>query len=185
MARVTPLGKDVLPAELHPVWDAFTRGEKDFSNQASVLAHSPEAFRHLYGLVLAMRESSDLSERLIEIAVVTTSKLNECPYCVAHHQDALERTGLPAESIAAILEPDVPGFSATELLVRDYARLLVERPWGIRDAVHEDLRRHFSDRQIVELTVRVGLCTLFNKFNQALDVAMEDGFGNDADKGPA
>lgn len=185
MARVTPLDKDVLPADLHPVWDAFTQGEKDFSNQAGVLAHSPEAFRHLYGLVLAMRESSDLTERLIEIAVVTTSRLNECPYCVAHHQAALERTGLPSESIAAILERDVPGFTATDLIVRDYARLLVERPWGIRDAIHEELRRHFSERQIVELTVRVGLCTLFNKFNQALDVAIEDGFGNTADKGPA
>ena len=181
MARVSSLNKNALPADLHSVWDAFTQGKKDFTNQASVLAHSPEAFRHLYGLVLAMRANSGLPERLIEIAVVTTSKLNECPYCVAHHAAALERTGLPPESIAAILEAEVPGFSETELLVRDYARLLVERPWGIRDSVYEDLRGHFSERQIIELTIRVGLCALFNKFNQSLDVAMEDGFGNEAE----
>lgn len=185
MARVSPLGKDKLPAPLHDLWDEFTQGERDFTNQAGALAHSPENFAHLYGLVVAMRANSSLSERLVEIAVVTTSKLNECPYCVAHHSVALERTGLPAASVAAILEPNVPGFSAMELLVRDYARLLVERPWGIGDGFHDELRRHFSERQIVELTIRVGLCALFNTFNQALDIPMEESFLEAPDAGKA
>lgn len=174
MARVVPLSKDSLPTDLHDLWDQFTQGEKDFTNQAGALALSPDAFRHLYGLVVAMRGNASLPERLVEIAVVTTSRLNDCPYCVAHHAPALQRTGLSAQAVAAILDSEVPGFSAVEILVRDYARLLVERPWGIRDSFHDELRRHFSERQIVELTVRVGLCTLFNKFNQALEIAMED-----------
>lgn len=176
MARVGAIGKEGLPVELHELWGQFSAGEKDFSNQAAVLAHSPGAFRHLYGLVNALRSEGSLSERLVEIAVVTTSRLNECPYCVAHHSVALERTGLPAESVSAILEPEVPGFSHEEHLVRDFARLIVERPWGILDDFHNDLQRHFTERQIVELTIRVGLCTLFNKFNQVMDIPVEDTF---------
>ena len=53
-------------------------------------------------------------------------------------------------------------------------RLVTERAWGIGDAVFETLERHFDERQIVELTVRIGLCSLFNKFNQALQVEIED-----------
>lgn len=174
MARVGAISKDKLPHDLHDLWDQFSEGDKDFSNQVAVLAHSPGGFRHLYGLVNALRSEGSISERLVEIAVVTTSRLNECPYCVAHHSIALERTGLPAESIAAILEPEVPGFTREEHLVRDFARMIVERPWGIRDDFHEELRCHFNDRQIVELTIRVGLCTLFNKFNQVLDVPVEE-----------
>ena len=37
-----------------------------------------------------------------------------------------------------------------------------------------DLKQHFSDQQIVELTVRIGVTILFNKLNQALQLDMED-----------
>jgi len=174
VTRVNPLGKEALPDDLHKLWDDFTGSDRNFTNQAEVLAHSPQAFRHLYGLVAALRSNSGLSDRLIEIAVVTTSKLNECPYCVAHHEHALHKTGLSAQSIKAILEPEVPGFSDVELAVRDYAKLVVERSWGIAQSFHDRLRQHFNEQQVVELTVRIGLCILFNKFNQALDIPVED-----------
>ena len=45
-----------------------------------------------------------------------------------------------------------------------------------------DLKKHFSDRQIVELTIRIGLCILFNKLNQALEIGMEDSMAADAVK---
>lgn len=182
MSRITPTDREALPAELKDLWDQFTAKERDFTNQARVLAHSPEAFKHLYGLVSDLRSNSGLSERLIEIAVVTTSKLNECPYCVAHHGTALQNTGLPTASVDSILEPEVPGFNETEHIVRDYAQLLVKRPWGIRDSIFEDLKRHFDERQIVELTVRVGLCALFNTFNQALEIPVEETYQAAASK---
>jgi alkylhydroperoxidase family enzyme len=35
------------------------------------------------------------------------------------------------------------------------------------------LRQHFSEAQIVELTLRVTLCGFFNKFNDALQIEEE------------
>lgn len=174
MARVSELDRTQLPDDLQPLWTAFTTGNRDFTNQARVLAHSPEAFRHLYGLIEAWRSSGSLPPRLIEIAVVTASKVNACPYCVGHHGAVLASHGLPPETIERILEPDVPGLTRQERLVRDYARLLCERAWGIGDRIFVELAQHFSDRQIVELTIRVGLCTLFNRFNQALQIDAEE-----------
>jgi alkylhydroperoxidase family enzyme len=37
------------------------------------------------------------------------------------------------------------------------------------------LRAHFSEEQIVELTLRITLCTFFNKFNDVMQLDMEDG----------
>ncbi|CFX28377.1 Phage infection protein [Candidatus Filomicrobium marinum] len=173
MARVGELDGSALPADLQTLWKTFSTPPRDFTNQVRVLAHSPDAFRHLYGLIEALRSSPSLSPRLIEIAVVTTSRVNACPYCVGHHGAALAAHGLEPETIENILEPDVPGLSEKERLVRDYARLVSERAWGIRDSVFEDLSKHFDEREIVELTVRIGLCTLFNKFNQALQIDAE------------
>ena len=39
----------------------------------------------------------------------------------------------------------------------------------------ERLHQHFTDAQIVELTMRIGLTGLFNKVNQALGIEMEEG----------
>lgn len=173
MARVPYVAEAGLPADLRPLYRKFAHEYGNFGNQASVLGHSPVVFRHLYGLTAAMREDSALPRRLVEIAVVTTSAVNGCKYCVGHHGPVLKNLGLPAETVDRILEPEVPGLDETERLVRDYAKLVTERAWGIRDQVFDALRRHFSDRQIVELTVRIGLCGLFNKLNDALQVEFE------------
>ena len=173
MARVSYLAEDDLPGELRPLYRKFAYEYGSFANQAGVLGHSPVVFRHLYGLTAAMREDGALPPRLIEIAVVATSAVNGCKYCVGHHGPMLKVMGLPADTVDRILEPDVPGLNETERLVRDYARLVTERPWGIRDQVFDELRKRFTDRQIVELTVRIGLCGLFNKVNDALQIDFE------------
>ena len=35
------------------------------------------------------------------------------------------------------------------------------------------LREHFSESQIVELTLRAALCAFFARFNEALDIQLE------------
>lgn len=179
MARIPYVSDEELPAELRPLFAAFTAG--GFENQARVLAHSPAVFQHAYGLVLALREAGALPRRLVEIAVVATSAANRCKYCVGHHAPALEAEGLARETVEHILERDVPGLDPLERLVRDYALLVNERPWGIADKVFEELRRHFDERQIVELTARIGLCALFNRLNDALQIELEPGVITDRD----
>ena len=50
-------------------------------------------------------------------------------------------------------------------LVRDYSVEVTERYQYIRDQMFEDLRRHLTEEQIVELTLRIALCGFFNRFN--------------------
>lgn len=81
--------------------------------------------------------------------------------------------GVDPETINYILAPDPPGLSDVEKLVRDYAVQVTERSWSIRDQVFEDLRKHFSESQIVELTMRITLTGMFNRINQALQIDIE------------
>jgi uncharacterized peroxidase-related enzyme len=179
MARVSYLRDTEIGADLRPLFDLFAGA--GFENQARVLAHSPEVFRHLYGLIDALRSEGELPQRLVEIAVLATSAANRCKYCVGHHAPALKGMGLPAATVDRILEPDVAGLDDVERLVRDYAVLVTERPWGIRDAIFEELRRHFTERQIVALTARIGLCGLFNRLNDSLQIDAEPGIIIDGD----
>jgi len=175
MARVPKVSIEALPPDLQPVYAAFCGSYGNFGNQVAVMAHSPSALRHIGGLMMDWRAQGNLSRRVVEIAVVTVSRVNRCPYCIAHHGPILVDLGIAPEAVEGILEPAPPGFEPLDVLVRDYARLVIERPWGIRDKVFDDLRSTFSDAQIVELTLRISLCNLFNQLNEAMQIEPEDG----------
>ena len=76
---------------------------------------------------------------------------------------------------ARILEPDCPGLDAIDRLVRDFAVQVTNEPGRMRDAIFDELNKHFTEEQIVELTLRTALCGFFNRFNDALQIGMEDG----------
>ncbi|MHA1571284.1 MAG: carboxymuconolactone decarboxylase family protein [Alphaproteobacteria bacterium] len=174
MARVPGLTAEDVPEEHRDEFNRLRDIFAAFSNQVPVYAHSPVGMKHIFGMSLALRETGNLPRRLIEIAVVAASHANRCAYCVAHHSTILVELGLEADSVSALETGDSPGLSEEERLVRDYAVCVTERAWGIRDAMFEQLRRHFSDTQIVELTMRIALTGMFNKVNQALGIAMEE-----------
>ena len=66
-----------------------------------------------------------------------------------------------------------PELDDADKLVVEYAIAAWERPNRIPDGLFQRLGRHFSEPQIVELTLRVTLCGFFNKFNDALQIEEE------------
>jgi len=175
MARVRALDLEDAPAAARDDYRRFAEMYRGFANLVPVYAHSPAGLRHIFGMSVAMREAANLPPRLVELVVVTVSRVNACPYCAAHHSALAVDAGLAPETVDRILDPAPPGLDAVDLLVRDYAVAVTERPWGMRDALFDGLRRHFSESQIVELTMRIALAGMFNRINQALEVEMEDG----------
>ena len=175
MARVRDVEIDEVPEEVRPTYQRFASEYGPFLNQVRVFAHRPPAVKHLMGLLLDLADEALLPKRYLEIAMVAVSKLNECAYCVAHHSPRLVDQGLAPDTVANILEPDCPGLDEVDKLVRDYAVQVTTNPQRIHDAVFERLKAHFTEAEIVELTLRTALCGFFNRFNDALQIGLEDG----------
>ena len=175
MARVRDVAIEEVPEEVRPIYERFATDYGPFLNQVKVFAHRPPAVKHIMGLLLDLADEALLPKRYLEIALVVVSKLNECTYCVAHHTPRLVDQGLAPDTVAKILEPDCPGLDEVDRLVRDYAVQVTTKPQYMRDAIFEELKRHFTEEQIVELTLRTALCGFFNRFNDALQIGMEDG----------
>ena len=139
-----------------------------------MIAHVPAALHHLMAMLLELREAETLPKRLLELAIVTVSKLNACHYCVTHHTPFLVVEGVSAAGVEHVLDyVDHPEFDEKDKLVVEYAIAAWEKPNRIPDALFARLRRHFSEAQIVELTLRITLCGFFNKFNDALGIEEE------------
>lgn len=175
MARVRDISIDEVPEDVRPIYQRFASEYGPFLNQVKVFAHRPPALRHIMGLLLELADEQILPKRHLEIALVVVSKLNECTYCVAHHAPRLIEQGLDPASVDAILDDQVPGFDDVDMLVRDYAVQVTNNFQYIRDGMFERLREHFTEEQIVELTLRTALCGFFNRFNDAMQIEMEDG----------
>jgi AhpD family alkylhydroperoxidase len=105
--------------------------------------------------------------------IVVVSRLNECHYCVAHHKPFLAVEGISPEGIDRLLDDDNPELDDVDRLVVEYARVAWETPNRVHESVFERLRQHFSEAQIVELTLRITLCGFFNRFNDALQIEEE------------
>jgi len=179
MARVRDVEIHEVPEDVQPVYERFSREYGPFLNQVKVFAHRPAVLKHIMGLLLDLKDEAILPKRYLEIALVVVSKINACTYCVSHHAPRLVEQGLDAQTVEHILEPDCPGLDEVDRLVRDYAVQVTEKPNGMRDAIFDELRRHFSEEQIVELTVRTALCGFFNRVNDTMQIGIEDGVVED------
>ncbi len=175
MPRVSEVGPENLPEDAAEIFRRYVTEYGPFENQAKIFAHRPPAVRHIMGLLLELSDEAVLPKRYLEIGLVVVSKLNECEYCVAHHAPRLTSQGFHPEAAAKILEDKVPGFDEVDMLVRDYAVQVTNNFQYMRDAIFDELKKHFSEPQIVELTLRIALCGFFNRFNDALQISMEDG----------
>jgi len=174
MARVRDIPSSELPPDLAAIYEAFAAGYGPFRNQVAVFAHVPAALRHLMAMLMELREAKTLAKRHLELAIVAVSKLNECHYCVAHHAPFLTVEGISPDGIARVLDyADHPELDAVDRLVVEFAIAAWTQSNRIPEALFERLRRHFSEAQIVELTLRITLCGFFNRFNDALGIEEE------------
>ena len=174
MARVRSIPSSELPSDLAAIYERFAGQYGPFRNQAAVFAHVPAALRHLMAMLLELREAATLPKRVLELAIVTVSQLNECNYCVAHHAPFLVVEGVSPAGVERVLDyHDHPEFDDRDKLVIEYAIAAWERPNRILDALFARLQEYFSEAQVVELTLRITLCGFFNKFNDALGIEEE------------
>ena len=174
MARVRDISSDELPADLAAIYEEFAGLYGPFRNQVAVFAHVPAALRHLMPMLMELRAAKTLPKRYVEIAIVVVSKHNECHYCVAHHKPFLMVEGLSSGAVDSLLDPNGhPELDAVDRLVVEYATQAWETPNRIRTALFDRLRAHFSEAQIVELTLRITLCGFFNRFNDAMQIEEE------------
>jgi len=170
MPRVTPLPSTALSPEVAQVYETFAGAYGPFRDQVAVLAHVPPALDHLCNMLMELKQRRAVPWRYIELAIVVVSRINACAYCVSHHAPALEVEGLSAEAVASLPDLDHPELDEVDRLVVAYARLVTEQAGRIRDATFARLREHFSEAQIVELTLRIALAGFYNRFNDALQI---------------
>ena len=174
MSRISRKSPSDLPAELQPLWDRVEQ-YGDFGNQAGVMAHRPAIFERTWQMLTQLADEAVLSKRHLELSLVTVSLLNQCTYCVSHHAPKLSVQGVTEAGALDLLNYQQHAeLDEVDKLVVEYA-IAVTQNWNTTpDAIFKRLKEHFSEAQIVELTWRTALCGAFNRFNDVLQLEIEE-----------
>jgi alkylhydroperoxidase family enzyme len=86
------------------------------------------------------------------------------------------KQGIPDDKLEAIARyAEHPGFTERERAAIAYAEMITISPDDVTDAQFADLRRHFSEREIVELTAQAAFENFRARFNRTLRIEA-DGF---------
>ena len=173
MTRLSYIERDQADPALHPIYDAV-KDYGAFANQVRTMAHCPPVLNHIMSLLLELRAGTSLSRRHIELLNVAVAMANACDYCIAHHVPALNIEGMSDEGVSRLLDyQDHPELDDVDRLVVAYAIRINGEAHRITDGFFDQLRRHFTEAEMAELTWRIGLAGAFNRINQALDIDIE------------
>ena len=81
--------------------------------------------------------------------------------------------GITETDIVAISEGDYSSFTEKERAVLLWAEHVTLNTARERDDVFEEVKKHFTDTEIVELTMVITYFNMRNKFNDALGIPIE------------
>ena len=175
MPRVRTVPARELSGKAREVYDRSSN-YGPFAGLVGVMANRPPVLEHMFGLLLDLKAEGVLPARYLELALVTVSKLNACTFCVSSHTPRLTASGISQAAAENILDyKTIPEFDEVDRLVIEYSIAVTKDFHRVRDAMFERLRTHFDDAQIVELTWRIALCGAFNRFNDVLQVEVDEG----------
>ena len=186
--RIRMIEKQDAPAELAAIYDRADSAMQDgqlpgptlFGNQIRALAHHPALLQALLEVYEAFADSPSVERKLMELGVLICSRVNACDYCLQHHTPLAHASGLGVEQLRCIQQGAWAEarelWSEQEWTVIRFAEQMTREPHKITEDMFAELRRHFDDRQIVDMTMRFALCSAWNKFNDALALNTESAF---------
>ena len=150
------LSKDQIPNQLKPVWESSLnrRGEAKF---IAGMGHNPELLDwYLKDFYQKVFYDGKVDRRFKELGRLRLSTIHGCLSCnQGNRLDALE-SGLAEAEIDQIHELDFDGFSETDRAVMRLADLMsmATEPGSVLEHdLYDDLTRHFSKAEILEMAM--------------------------------
>jgi 4-carboxymuconolactone decarboxylase len=139
-----------------------------------LMLHSPALANAWFDLNQAVRYGTEIDGQSRELAVIRVAILNGVEYVQRAHGPAYAlKEGLTPEQVAALSDWRASQlFNAQQRALLAYTDAMTENI-EVTDDVFDNARKHFSERQIVELTMLIGAYNMLTRFLKALKVDPE------------
>lgn len=139
-----------------------------------LMLHSPALANAWFELNQAVRYGTEIDGQSRELAIIRVAIMNDVEYVQRAHGPAYAlQEGLTPEQVG-----DIADWQPSALFTDRQRALLaytdaMTREIDVPNTVFADLQHHFSERQIVELTMLIGAYNMLTRFLKALKVDPE------------
>ena len=117
-----------------------------------IYSRAPALTRPSFGLAQAVEKKLSLDPGIQLLVQAQTSALNGCGFCLDMKHALAVESELGLEKFEALADyATSPLFDDRERAALDYCREITQQR-HVHDEIFERLRKHFSEREIVELT---------------------------------
>jgi AhpD family alkylhydroperoxidase len=140
-----------------------------------VLAHHKPLMLGYGTVALTLdRFSKRVDKRYKDLAMLRVSQLTGCEWCMDFGSRLAQDSGIDADTLRDLsVWRASERFDELDRLVLEYAEAMTETPVAVTDELFARLREHFDERQMVELTMAIGLENLYGRTNWAFGIESE------------
>lgn len=143
-------------------------------NSLKTMARKPAIMNALLALVKAVMGSDSTSSELKNMVAQMASKAAGCAYCQAHMGYGSQGAGVSAEKMDALWEFETSDlFSDAERAALRVAFGSAQVPNGVTDEQFDELKKHYTEDQIVEIIAMASLFGFFNRWNDTIATELE------------
>ena len=180
MARIKPAPEQDLSDEVRLALQQARSGVAQLTGrdlkgavepQELYAAYAPALFAALQGLGRASSQLTGLDKRIRALAQLKAATMTHCEYCIDVGSLISRCWGLTDEELLAL--PSYRNsalFSELDKLVLEYAVGISRTPVDVPDDLFEQLKQHFTEAQLVELTHIIAGENMAGRFNVALGI---------------
>jgi len=137
-------------------------------------AHCPDQALGMMGFAGALKKHRTLPERLVELVRLRVAFFNQCRSCMAIRYTDAVNDGVDEGAVCSLERPEeADNLSAAEKAAIRYGELMATDHLSIDDHVYGELRKHFSEAQIVELGMTVAFFVGFGRLAATLHMVDE------------
>ena len=135
------------------------QGDRINFGVAGIMSRLPNVAAAVGGVTAAVRETGGLPPRLMELVRLRIAFHNQCRSCMSvRYQSAID-DGLTEDAVCSLERPaEASDLTDAERSALKFADLFAADHLAIDDAVYDDLRKHFSEDQLVALGLHCALC---------------------------
>ena len=134
-----------------------------------VAKHAPGAGKAMYGLEKYVRECG-LETPLLELVRMRASQMNGCAYCLDMHSKDARAAGETEQRLYALNAwRETPFFTDRERAALEWTESVTRvAETHVPDEVFERVRKHFTEPELINLTVAVATINAWNRLAMSI-----------------
>jgi uncharacterized peroxidase-related enzyme len=174
-ARLAPLSPNAAPG-LAPEFDAAKKRMGFIPNSVLIMARKPKMVKAFQQMSAAIWDpEGKVPMTLKRLMAHVASRSAGCQYCMAHTGEGAVKLGVDQKKFDAVWDYATSSlYSPAERAALDVAVAAGCVPNAVTDRMFMELRKHWTEEQIVEIVGLISMFGFLNRWNDTLATPLED-----------